>query len=654
MYTILSAKFLRGIYLMAWHEIFEKLLLPKNEDAIKHSFAKIRDSIRAIIDLTDSITVGKSDKADPKTKTLLQELQKAIADFSWSPILHLCNVVPFYRRTSIKQAAASLRAILSDFARVTNRDNFTEHTLAAIRDDTSTIRASFRKFDSLEVSCLLSARRQRFVIRCFLAVIIILAIVATPIVTVCLLQSQASVEPELTEVLFPIGPHEKRYGNELSSKPANLDEFMLEFSKFYFNNVDCGCVSSNHNNRFGEIFLEAAKEDLKNPLDVPPAPHQRIKVVLKNGSFWNTRFISSIETRVQLLEPLEFPWNKLTVTPSICISHLDGCPNIFLHSVGIGPAVNLSWTLKNDSGTVLYKGKRWIVNELGFIDLTSPGETVHNRVVNEETREFFEPLYLEVSKAKDNIDKDDFIGPDNKRYKIIRTPSQLSDITKTFSGNNFILMIAYQSIRGESYDTKFTGKLPNDIIYYATAPKLLEQKPGTTVNPGEELCTYQPCCKRLADVLVAAFIPPAPQPEGVNLLTHELKINVSNLFQKRQRVASVTCDRFLNPGGRVVLYLDLINARTGKYEILVKVDGKEIHKFTLNTLVPDKLKFPLEREKQWKEVQRLRSIMGNPDFDPNAKMPKNASPLFIRDCQGPSEDQAPTPVLEPTPAPTAR
>lgn len=448
----------------------------------------------------------------------------------------------------------------------------------------------------------------------------------------------------------------------LAPRQDYLDDFMREFSKFYFG----------HPNQFESLYYaqepevrrpdgkRGRKDDRKNETrqdarpesdsppnttdtpsttDTPNTPdtpdaeakpsRRRIlqhKLSLRNASHGEVSYISSVEAVVEAAGPAPFPWQLLTVTPHLRVQAEEPARyrNLMVHSDGIGPAVELTGTVKANSGLEVI---RWTLpllhrDRFAFFSMTAPGVSVQPM----QGGAISPPLYLRLPRPPDGAQAARAFevkesGPDSGEceprpadygwYEEIRTPARLSEVTQVAYDGPWALELHYASLRGDADVIKLSGAFDGSEVYYRVTPALLG---------------YDPRCPRpaergaggLADLVTGSLGEAAmvfaqdralAQPRGVDLLTSRLGADLFNVPVGSRVAAADPLDGFLNPQGVLAVYLTLNMPAALHYIVTLRVNGQPAARYRFDGLVPEFRSF--DGEGRARAVARLRQLFRN-------------------------------------------
>jgi hypothetical protein len=403
-------------------------------------------------------------------------------------------------------------------------------------------------------------------------------------------------------------------GGELVPQPEYLDDFMREFSKFYFG----------HPNQFQSIYFDKPKDD--KPTQRRTLLH---KISLRNSSHGLVKYISTVDAVVDAQGESEFPWRRLTVTPKVSAQSgsAGGSAPPKMKSEGIGPALDFQWVWKAGSGLVISTGKRAVFHRE---EITAGRDVeVGERAV--QAGSFVEPLYWKLERAPGSVDAGRYLqvgppasgAPRSKDcppphesaygwYEILKTPAQMRAWTATGFDEASTLEMRHRALdRSDVTTSQLPIRLGNDLAYYQRNDRLLVRDPRCG-EPGssDSDSLVDPLDgwpnERLA--LLLADEKSVAQPKGVDLLTVRLGIDLWQVPSGRRVAASTDLDGFLNPQGILAVSLTLNMPARLRYRVTLRVNGQPAATYHFAGLVPEHLDFHTEGEEQ--AVARLRRVFG--------------------------------------------
>lgn len=403
-------------------------------------------------------------------------------------------------------------------------------------------------------------------------------------------------------------------GGELVPQPEYLDDFMREFSKFYFG----------HPSQFESIYFD-------KPKDGKPTQRRTLqhKISLRNGSHGLVKYISAVDAVVDVQGEAEFPWRRLTVTPKVSAESgsAGGSAPPKMKSEGIGPALDFQWEWKAGSGLMISTGKRAVFHRE---EITAVRDVeVSERAV--QAGAFVAPLYWKLERAPGTADAGRYLqvgspasgAPRAKDcppphesaygwYEIVKTPAQLRAWTATGFDEASTLELRYRALdRSDDTRSRVPIRLGNELAYYQRNDRLLERDPRCSEPASTDSDNLiDPVdswpAERLA--LLLADDKSVAQPKGVDLLTARLGIDLWQAPTGRRLVASTDLDGFLNPQGILAVSLTLNMPARLRYRVTLRVNGQPAATYHFAGLVPEHLDFHTEGEEQ--AVARLRRVFG--------------------------------------------
>ncbi len=498
-------------------------------------------------------------------------------------------------------------------------------------------------------------------------------------------------EPIGTEILRPSAPFREAPFGALSSAPQDLTGYFAEFSSYYF-----GLSEDFPSHFYPRPDIDKYRWPIDSPgqMDPPaaidpsasvrkallrPARHVRShstadesstdrvhrqlwRVILRNRSPYRSQFVGTIRIDLKFLRRLEFPWHLLSVTPDVQAGYESYPWAIELINTGIGPAINLSWSLHTRDGFKLRQGEAWIVHDrkqhVPYLDPdflyptreinswpvsplvgmaapspaapgsdtsgardATPTTPVNADQLNTETERSPEarqsahapsllarPIFLRhTSGVVDEMDLERFFVHDGIWYEVIREIDRLAEVTRVCYSTPAVLTINYESLAGPDHERHFAHDLPANVLYYVRTEHLLERDPR---EKRVETMTYtvQHEVPHSVVSIAQAIVLPSVQPDGIDLLVESFELDVHELTVGESRSQSVEVNQYINPSGQIVLYLLVTDPVNARYHAGVYINGEANHEFTVETFVPPVLRFPGDNEGRKAEVKRLQEV----------------------------------------------
>ncbi|MEM9025175.1 MAG: hypothetical protein AAGB22_15615, partial [Bacteroidota bacterium] len=124
--------------------------------------------------------------------------------------------------------------------------------------------------------------------------------------------------------------------------------------------------------------------------------------------------------------------------------------------------------------------------------------------------------------------------------------------------------------------------------------QLFAERLGLESGVWETHASRKPAGKafRMADKAYAALgNEAAPHPEGKAMIKASVTLPLEGLAQGRTVRELLHTDEVLNPQGFVVLYLTLDQPAHGAYTVQINLNGQEVTRTRIETLVPEEARF---------------------------------------------------------------
>ncbi|MEZ4389518.1 MAG: hypothetical protein R3A48_00370 [Polyangiales bacterium] len=399
---------------------------------------------------------------------------------------------------------------------------------------------------------------------------------------------------ERVEALTPAGAFE-HVGGVMRARPAYRAYFMREFSRYYFG----------HPSRFSALYFNQ-----------PDAPHNRVlehKVALRSATRRSVRYVSAVEAEVEVEGDARFPWHELTVTPRVSVpaEGRERLRGVVLVSDGVGPALDLAWTVTS-SGMTLAQGARPVLHRESqrVIDPENP------RVAPREVREgrIDPPLWWRLPRPPASPDPERYRAwtgcedaPDGW-YERVRDPARLRALTRVAYDAPWRLAVRFVSLRGEAGQAHAEGALGRELLFFQRDPSLLEHPP--CADAGDRASDAMNSGPELLEALAMRFTDErrAPQPQGVDLLQARLGVDLLDATRGSRLAASASLDGFLNPQGVLSVSLRYNMPGPRRYAVSLRVNGEVVGRYRFEDLAPEHLRFDDEGREE--AVARLRRVFG--------------------------------------------
>lgn len=401
--------------------------------------------------------------------------------------------------------------------------------------------------------------------------------------------------------------------SELVPEDDYLRDYMLEFSKSYFE----------QESQFLSLYFDKSKDG-----DMTQRRTLQHKISLRNASHGLVKYVSSVEAVVQAQGEAEFPWRRLTVTPSVTatISSPSDLSTLMFKSDGIGPALDLHWEWRAQSGLVLSAGTfPWYLHaefrplsglRVGVRDEQAGTLSAPLYFKLRQPPQVADPLhYLQVGPGqvvdKTALPKDCRPAPPDQYgvYQIISSLASLREVTKVSHDEPWTLQVRYGSLDSAQESTRtLTGQLGKGRVFYQFADGLFDHDPRCADTDHDGI--VDPVSVWPAQKLALAFADDKAvvQPKGVDLLTARLGVDLWKLPVGRRSAATGELDGFLNPQGVLAVYLTLNMPDRLRYLVTVRVNGEPAATYRFAGLVPQYFSFHEEGEAR--AVARLRKVFG--------------------------------------------
>lgn len=625
---------------MVWKDLLAVLPGTAAESA-ESAAGRVSAKLDELLAAVEAVAVSGEDQA----RQALVRLEWRASAFSLAPLDAFVRVVPraFQERAeALRERARETLELIVTLARGGPSQ------LAAVRPAVISLRA---ELDSLAGRIQKEARRARSMRATVLLVPSLLGAMSA-----AYLRSDRGLRLVRIEASAPAAAYAAVESSDgvLAPRPDYLDGFMGEFSKYYFG----------HPSQFESLYYDRqkdsrpdrkqdkdSKQDKENRQDrdsrqeggadrdgTPDRPperddkqlHRRTvqhKLSLRNASHGEVSYLSSVEAVVEATGPAAFPWQRLTVTPHVVARQEEPGRHrsLMVQSDGIGPALELAWSLTAKSGLEVVHATLPLLHRgtAPLFAATAPGIAAQPM----QEGAISPPLYLRVARPSGAADParvievraDSGSGECEPRpadygfYEEIRTPERLRQLTPAVYNEPWTLELRYESLKGDTEALRLSGVFDGSEVLYRTQPALLSHDPrcarggergGGGGGPIPDLLVSP-----LGDLaMLFAHERATAQPRGVDLLTARLGLDLFKVPAGSRVAAADPLDGFLNPQGVLSVYLTMNMPGSLRYAVTLRVNGQPAARYSFDGLVPEYLTF--EAEGPARATGRLRQVFG--------------------------------------------
>lgn len=564
---------------MAWDDLFQLLGLkpaPPTASAHERLGAQLTELLQAMQAVDDGDDAG--------ARAARSRLEWRAATFSLLPVDTVAREAP----EALRAEATALRASLEETLRALSLAALGDADVKPLRRDLVALRELLARIDRAhEERAERGAKRKR-------------ALLLLPTVAAALAGAWLGVDRglrvERVVGLSPAGEFENVHGT-LRPRREYREQFIREFSRYYFG----------HPSRFEALYYNHTQPSARRVVE-----H---KVSLRNATRRRVRYVTAVEAEVALERGAGFPWHELTVTPRVVTrqSERDDLRTLVAVSEGVGPALDLSWTLEA-SGMTLARGTRGILHREAQRVMPEDDPRVGERTVRGGRID--PPLYWQLSGAPEAQGDPRYQeargceGFPDGWYEEITDPSRLRALTTMAHDAPWRLTLRYSGLRGRPEVLRAEGDRALTRLYFQRRAALHERAPCAPLpadrdgdpGPGDSTSMLQDLAMRFAGDRAP------PQPQGVDLLQARLGIELLGAPLGARVASSVSMDGFLNPQGILAVSLHYNMPGPYRHAVTIRVDGEVVGRYRFEDLAPEFMRFSEEGPEA--AVARLRRVFG--------------------------------------------
>jgi hypothetical protein len=600
------------------------------ESAAGRVSAKLDELLAAV----EAVAVSEEAQA----RQALLRLEWRASAFSLAPLDAFVRVVP---RAFQERAEALRERVQATLEQLVTLARGGPSELAAVRPALLSLR---RDLDSLAGRIQKEARRARSLRATVLLVPSLLGAMSA-----AYLRSDRGLRLVRIEASAPAAAYAAVESSDgvLAPRPEYLDEFMREFSKFYFG----------HPSQFESIYYDREKDsridrdgkpdkdskqdkdgtrdkegradrDSRSDAEGKPVRRRTVqhKLSLRNASHGEVSYLSSVEAVVEATGPAAFPWSRLTVTPQVAVQQEEPARHrsLLVKSDGIGPALELSFSLTAKSGLEVVRATLPLLHRgtAPLLAATAPGiaaQPLQDGAISP-------PLYLRLARPPAGpaphvleVKADSGSGECEPRpadygfYEEISTVERLRQLTAAVHAEPWTLELRYASLKGEPAVVRLDGVFDGSEVFYRSLPTLLAYDPrcarGAERGGGGVGAMPDLLDSPLGDLAMLFVHERATaQPRGIDLLSARLGLDLFKVPAGSRVAAADPLDGFLNPQGVLSVYLTMNMPASLRYAVTLRVNGQPAARYSFDGLVPEFLTF--ESEGPARAIARLRKVFG--------------------------------------------
>lgn len=413
----------------------------------------------------------------------------------------------------------------------------------------------------------------------------------------------------------------------------NLDEFMEQFSLFYFNRPNKFAAMIFEQESPSAPLLVSIVEDTNFPAGsrFRPDPICRLKLDLLELSQLREHVISTVGVDAKLTRAGVFPWHRLQTNPQLELetNHYGPSGSMFIKNWGIGPACDVNCTLVTESGLELsvaqfdailhfaeweYQGLKGATDICACPVLVPPPR--HEIVEFDEDREEHLPstlsglsrdssqiqtaipVFFRLEGKPIEVNENIHFEHNEQWFEIITTFPRLSQVTTVSWREPLHVKIDYHCLKGVRRLTqKLIEPIPDRVFFVRREGLGIRDPRSPPEMTGGSAPAAAPSMYGFLDRLAPLFFTGDSDHKGVDHIKVDSEIDVRLLDERGHATQINHIDKTLNPRGTTGIYLKLKGIQTGIYEVTVTVDGHMVGGIGIETLVPDRLRF--QRDPKW-------------------------------------------------------
>ncbi len=329
--------------------------------------------------------------------------------------------------------------------------------------------------------------------------------------------------------------------------------------------------------------------------------YQDWKLVFRNTSRSQPEFVSSMEISATYIAAEPFPWGELPVEPDIEVSVDED--RVRADHAGSGPAVDLRCTVQDDAGLQVLESRLPRFVSGAMTDALRPPRGIGVLPVTDG--DLRSVIYQKVEAPVDPERAPE--GVEHRCigwYRQLRTLEEFCAVTRCSRGREATAWCSYETLVDATRRVVAEERLVlgDDAVYYVDRTELRESDPCEERWPSVSEAP-RPWGEPLLGIASALIHlePLAGPPEGSDLIVQRATVDLFGLDQGTGKGRAVSVNRFLNPGGVLVLEVRTRGAANGGWELAVSLNDR-LWRHGFEVLAP---------------LPEHRSFLADVDADPN-------------------------------------
>jgi hypothetical protein len=378
--------------------------------------------------------------------------------------------------------------------------------------------------------------------------------------------------------------------------------FYREFSKFYF---------SRPSSLFERIWTDASES--KGPL-------LKLRMVFRNPRGAEQQLISTVGATATF-HAVRFDWSSVDVSADVEVTAESD--RVWLRDTGIGPAVDLHYTMSGGGLTLRHFNRKVFHNETTSIDVddVDDDEIIVIATARRDPGVLHDPIFMKqpsdgdaaaprsgASGERAQSARSNEVVCDGEVYERVTSVARLAELTTVVHGGTATVDVSFESLRGDASSKQATVALPKSLVFARRTPDLSEVDPCAPPPPPPA-------------PPVAAAPPPPPAPSfidkllgpevkltGVDLIKTAVTIELTHLQDGDVTAAVASPDQILNPGGFLIVDVTAEKPSNGQLTLALAVNGTDVRRVEIAALVPDQMKFSRDLAAERRRFKPTRDV----------------------------------------------
>jgi len=358
--------------------------------------------------------------------------------------------------------------------------------------------------------------------------------------------------------------------------------FYREFSRYYF---------SRPNSLFEQIWTGTSESN---------GPAVKLRMVFRNPRSAEQELISTVAATASFHEA-PFDWSPVDVTADVDVTAESD--TVWLRDTGIGPALDLHYTMSGGGLTLRHFEREIFHNETKWFNLddVDADAIIVIKTTSGERDVLRRPVFMKLpdggnaarprsSAERSQPPRSNEVRCAGELYERVTSLARLAELTTVVHGGTATIDVAFESLRGVQSNKHATVPLPATLIFARRIPDLSEIDPcAPPPPPPAPVAQAPPPPPGRADL--DKLLGREVNLKGVDLIKTAVTIDLQRLQDGDVTAAIVSPDEILNSGGFLIVDLIADRPRTGDITVQLAVNGTDIRRLDIATLVPEQMKF---------------------------------------------------------------